>query len=69
MALTADTWPIAAAMLPFPARNAADAPADALRREWTDALAQVADAGFTDVDLTDSWVRCGDLDADRLGRA
>ncbi|MFS0704324.1 sugar phosphate isomerase/epimerase family protein [Cellulomonas sp. 179-A 9B4 NHS] len=52
---TSQEWPIAAAMLPFPASQ--DAPADT----WVDHLAEVAYEGFTEVDLTDSWVRPGDL--------
>lgn len=62
MALTAETWPIAAAMLPFPAAQPEDATEDALRVEWARSLQQVADADFAHVDLTDSWVRYGDLD-------
>ena len=52
---TSDRWPVAAAMLPFPASQ--DAPADT----WVDHLAEVAYEGFTEVDLTDSWVQPGDL--------
>lgn len=48
-------------MLPF--ANAHDA--DPAR--WLDDLQEVAIEGFTDVDLTDTWVRVGDLDSD--GRA
>nr|WP_314840635.1 sugar phosphate isomerase/epimerase [uncultured Microbacterium sp.] len=61
MALTAETWPIAAAMLPFPGSSPDETTEDALRVEWGRCLQQVADAEFTDVDLTDSWVRYGDL--------
>ena len=57
---TAAAWPIAAAMLPFP--ESQDAPAS----RWRAQLAEVAYEGFTDVDLTDSWVRVGDLDRPRL---
>ncbi len=60
-AVPSDTWPIAAAMLPFPA--AQDAAADT----WQDHLAEVAFEGFTEVDVTDSWVRVGDLEESRLG--
>lgn len=63
MALTAEDWPIAAAMLPFPVRMPNGAGDEQLRDDWTRALREVADAGFTNVDLTDSWVRYGDLDA------
>lgn len=57
---TSAQWPIAAAMLPFPASQ--DAPADT----WVDHLAEVAYEGFTEVDLTDSWVQPGDLAPARL---
>ena len=59
---TSETWPIAAAMLPFP--DAHDAGPDA----WLAHLAEVAFEGFTEVDLTDSWVRVGDLDRDARDR-
>ena len=49
-------WPIAAAMLPFAASH--DAGADV----WLDQLAQVVFEGLDCVDITDSWVRPGDLD-------
>lgn len=52
---TSSTWPIAAAMLPFPGSH--DAPAET----WLAHLAEVAYEGFTEVDLTDSWLRIGDL--------
>ncbi|WP_084039428.1 sugar phosphate isomerase/epimerase [Demequina sp. NBRC 110053] len=58
MPLTAHDWPIAASVLNF-------APADPGRGDWPDqaedVLTEVADAGFDHVDLTDSWVRPGDL--------
>ncbi|MBD7918984.1 sugar phosphate isomerase/epimerase [Cellulomonas sp. Sa3CUA2] len=57
---TSEQWPIAAAMLPFPASQ--DAPADT----WVDHLAEVAYEGFTEVDLTDSWVQPGDLSPARV---
>ncbi|NLF04752.1 MAG: sugar phosphate isomerase/epimerase [Actinomycetales bacterium] len=46
-------------MLPFP--DAQDAPAES----WLDQLAQVAFEGFEHVDLTDGWVRAGDLASSR----
>jgi len=58
---TAEDWPIAAAMLSLGDAHPAGSPGDAAER-WLDDLREVADAGFADVDLTDSWVRCGDLD-------
>jgi sugar phosphate isomerase/epimerase len=51
MALTADTWPIAASMLPFSASTAVN-----------EAFAAVKRAGFDDVDLTDTWMPFGDFD-------
>lgn len=63
----ADDWPIAAAMLPFPsvARDGVatqEAPAEL----WGEHLREVRDAGFALVDITDSWVRPGDLATPRL---
>lgn len=54
------TWPIAAAMLPFP--NSHKSPAET----WLSQLTEVAYEGFTEVDLTDSWVRVGNLEPSRL---
>ncbi len=53
-------WPIAAAMLPFPPSQDADASV------WVSQLAQVRFEGFDHVDLTDGWVQPGDLSDDRL---
>lgn len=54
-------WPIAAAMINFAGTGAQDAPAEA----WADTVQQVADAGFTHIDPTDSWVRVADLSPER----
>lgn len=67
MAYTAETWPITAALLQFPGTDATgqhinDADASA----WAEVLQEVKDAGFTNADLTDSWVRPGDLSKERL---
>lgn len=65
MALTAHTWPIAASLLNFtPARP--DAGDNAWRREAHAVFSQVARAGFEHVDLTDTWVRPGDLSPRQL---
>jgi len=56
---SSESWPIAAAMLPFPGFHEASA------ETWVDQLAQVAFEGFTEVDLTDGWVRPGDLEPAR----
>ncbi|MBB1510601.1 sugar phosphate isomerase/epimerase [Tessaracoccus sp. MC1756] len=57
---TSTSWPIAAAMLPFPDSQEADP------EVWRSQLDQVAREGFTEVDLTDNWLRIGDLDEARL---
>lgn len=66
--LLAADWPIAASTLPFPAvtsdgRSAQDDPT-----VWHEVLTDIADAGFDHVDLTDSWLRPGDLDGPALDR-
>jgi len=65
--LTATTWPIAAAMLPFGSITHTGEPIhDAPAELWADHLKQVSDVGFTEVDPTDTWVRVGDLSPTRL---
>jgi len=60
-------WPIAAAMINFAGPLADGTPVqDAPPEAWEDPLRQVADAGFTLVDPTDSWLRLADLPPDRL---
>ncbi|WP_243728390.1 sugar phosphate isomerase/epimerase family protein [Microbacterium sp. BK668] len=69
--LTASDWPIAAAMLPLGDAHPS-APDSSPTERWLSDLQEVEDAGFTEVDLTDSWVRYGDLapgDASDLGEA
>jgi sugar phosphate isomerase/epimerase len=66
-AYTADTWPIAAAMLPFGSVDSHGGPIhDAAPEEWAKHLNVVARLGFTEVDPTDSWVRVADLSPPRL---
>jgi sugar phosphate isomerase/epimerase len=67
MSYTAQNWPIAAAMLQFP-NTAPDGTSvqDQSAAEWTATLLEVADSGFSEVDLTDGWLRPGDLSAERL---
>jgi sugar phosphate isomerase/epimerase len=60
--LTAADWPIAAAMLPFAGPSAQDAPGS----RWLEQLCEVKDAGFDLVDVTDNWVRIGDLEGSRI---
>lgn len=51
-------------MLPFPSVTSSGVPIQESSDEvWAAALAEVAHEGFTEVDLTDSWLRPGDLDA------
>lgn len=62
MALTAEDWPIAASLLPLdPAHPQGLGRSDELDERWLEDLRSVADAGFDAVDLTDSWIRYGDL--------
>lgn len=65
MERAAGPWPIAAAMLPFPAAVAGRPVQEAPAELWRETFQDVVDAGFVDVDLTDSWVRPGDLSASR----
>jgi sugar phosphate isomerase/epimerase len=65
--LTAQNWPIAAAALPFPGRTADGRSVTAAGPEsWIGPLTEVADAGFDRIDITDSWLRVGDLTPERL---
>ncbi|NHW47177.1 sugar phosphate isomerase/epimerase [Paenarthrobacter sp. MSM-2-10-13] len=67
MAYTAENWPITAALLQFPGTDAAGQHiSDADASVWADVLQEVKDAGFANADLTDSWVRPGDLSKERL---
>ncbi|UCR88162.1 sugar phosphate isomerase/epimerase family protein [Mycetocola spongiae] len=67
MRYTAENWPIAAALLQFPGTNAAGQHInDADPSAWEKVFTEVRDAGFSNVDLTDSWVRPGDLSPERL---
>lgn len=66
-AYTAETWPIAAAMLPFGSVDSNGGPIhDAEPEEWAKHLRLVHELGFTEVDPTDTWVRVGDLTPERL---
>lgn len=67
MVYTASTWPITAALLQFPNRDASgNKVQDADASQWQAVFQEVADAGFANVDLTDSWLRPGDLSPARL---
>jgi sugar phosphate isomerase/epimerase len=68
VAPTADDWPIGAALIQFPGTTPAGVSVqDAGPQHWSRIFAEVRAAGFDHVDLTDSWLRPGDLDA--AGRA
>lgn len=59
---TRDNWPIAAAMIQYP--NLLDdgrSVQDQSVEEWADTLSDIVDAGFTELDPTDSWLRLADL--------
>ncbi len=61
-----DTWPIAAAMNGFPGvlpdgSRVQDQSVD----QWAATLQQVVDAGFTEFDPSDSWLRVADLSPSR----
>ncbi len=67
MSYTAENWPITAALLQFPGVSAdGTSVQDAPAAEWQRVFEEVADAGFANADLTDSWVRPGDLSPARL---
>ncbi|GAA2898560.1 sugar phosphate isomerase/epimerase family protein [Streptomyces mexicanus] len=67
MTHTAETWPIAAALLQFPNTGPdGTSTQDQSAQQWAETLQEVVDAGFTEVDLTDAWLRPGDLTPSRL---
>ncbi|MET4639335.1 sugar phosphate isomerase/epimerase family protein [Mycetocola sp. 2940] len=57
-----ETWPIAAALHQFADPSVQDAEPEV----WLKTFEEVASVGFEHVDLTDNWLRIGDLDKDRL---
>ena len=62
MALTAETWPIAASLLPFDSMPSHGAERDdGVEAQWSHVFETVRDAGFDAIDLTDTWVAFGDL--------
>lgn len=62
MIYSKENWPIAAALHQFAHPRVQDADAG----EWLQTFREVAGVGFEHVDLTDSWVRIGDLTPERL---
>ena len=64
---TRDNWPIAAAMIQYPnVLPDGSSVQDQAAEGWAAALADVSDAGFTELDPTDSWIRLADLEPSRL---
>jgi sugar phosphate isomerase/epimerase len=62
-----DTWPIAASMVTFPGvLPDGSAVQDHSVERWKETLDLVVDAGFTELDPTDSWLRVADLSPARL---
>ncbi|SCL32145.1 Sugar phosphate isomerase/epimerase [Micromonospora rhizosphaerae] len=62
MVWTAEQWPIGAALIQFPARTRDGITVeDAGPTEWARVLGEVTACGFEHVDLTDTWLRPGDL--------
>ncbi|MCV7171398.1 sugar phosphate isomerase/epimerase [Mycobacterium manitobense] len=65
--LTNENWPIAAAMINFPSTLPdGTTTQDQSAQQWAATLEEVADAGFTELDPTDSWLRVADLSPERL---
>lgn len=63
---TPESWPIGAALLQLSPTTADGASLmEAHPREWTRSLDEVASVGFDHIDLTDSWLRPGDLSTNR----
>ena len=62
-----DNWPIAAAMNPYP-NILADGSSvqEQSVEQWQATLVDVVDAGFSELDPTDSWLRLADLSPQRL---
>ena len=64
---TRDNWPIAAAMIQYPnVLPDGSSVQDQAAEGWAAALADVSEAGFTELDPTDSWIRLADLEPSRL---
>lgn len=65
--LDRNTWPIAAGLLQFPGTLSDGTSVRSLGADaWARTLSEVADAGFDQVELTDVWLKPGDLDAREL---
>lgn len=65
MEYTAQSWPIAAAMINFSVAETDPSVQDAPAEGWAATLRQVRRAGFDHLDPTDSWLRVADLSSER----
>ncbi|MFV0334412.1 MAG: sugar phosphate isomerase/epimerase family protein [Tropicimonas sp.] len=64
---TRANWPIAAAMIQYPnILPDGSSVQDQTAGQWAATLDDVADAGFTELDPTDAWIRIADLSEARL---
>lgn len=62
-----ENWPIAAAMINYPGILAdGSSVQEHTVEQWAATLRDVVDAGFTELDPTDSWLRLADLSPQRL---
>ncbi len=60
--LNHSNWPIAAAMIQYPnVLPDGSSVQDQSAEQWAETLAEVVDAGFTEFDPTDCWLRVADL--------
>jgi sugar phosphate isomerase/epimerase len=67
MSLSGESWPIAAAMLQFPATSRDQRPVfDADPSHWSESFEQIGETGFDRLEINDNWLRIGDLADSRL---
>ena len=60
--LTRENWPIAAAMIQYGnVRPDGSSVQDQSPEGWAATMSEIADAGFTEIDPTDCWLRVADL--------
>jgi sugar phosphate isomerase/epimerase len=62
MSFSRENWPIAAALHQFASPTVQEAQPEG----WLSDLREVAGVGFAHIDLTDNWLRIGDLTPERL---
>ena len=62
-----ENWPIAAAMIQYPnILPDGSSVQDQSAEDWAATLGDIVDAGFTELDPTDGWLRIADLEPARL---